>query len=97
MAMAATTVVFQAACCNTRNGSAQKVDPFLKGDKMFSSYYYPYYRSFGSPMPYPYPWPPYGVNYGSNIVGSAIANQNMNTIGAGAIGGTQIATPTVVW
>jgi hypothetical protein len=64
---------------------------------MFSSYYYPYYRSFGSPMPYPYPWPPYGVNYGSNIVGSAIANQNMNTIGAGAIGGTQIATPTVVW
>jgi len=48
-------------------------------------------------MPYPYPWAPYGVNYGSNIVGSAIANQNMNTIGAGAIGGTQIATPTVVW
>jgi len=51
----------------------------------------------------PSPWAtPYGYgNYGnyssSNIIGSAVANQNMNTIGIGAIGGTQIATPTVVW
>jgi len=80
-------------------GQLKRLTHFLKGNKMFSSYYYPYYRSFGYPSPYP--WPSYGVNYGSNyssnIVGSAIANQNMNTIGAGAIGGTQIATPTVVW
>jgi hypothetical protein len=54
-------------------------------------------------MPYPYPFwgMPYGnfnSNYSSsNIIGSAVANQNMNTIGIGAIGGTQIATPTVVW
>ena len=54
-------------------------------------------------MPYPYPiWgTPYGYGYGnyssSNIIGSAVANQNMNTIGIGAIGGTQIATPTVIW
>jgi hypothetical protein len=54
-------------------------------------------------MPYPYPFwnMPYGnfnSNYNtSNIIGSAVANQNMNTIGIGAIGGTQIATPTVVW
>lgn len=63
---------------------------------MFSSYYYPYYRSFN---PYqPWGFPGYGGNnYSSNIIGSAIANQNMNTIGAGAIGGNQIATPTVIW
>jgi hypothetical protein len=66
---------------------------------MFSGYYYPFYRSF---QPYP-AYPAWGIPYGygnyssSNIIGSAIANQNMNTIGAGAIGGTQIATPTVVW
>ena len=65
---------------------------------MFPGYLYPFYRS-----PYtfiPSPWAtPYGYgNYtSSNIIGSAVANQNMNTIGIGAIGGTQIATPTVVW
>lgn len=63
---------------------------------MFSSFYYPYYRSFGYPSPWGFPMGGYGVNYGSNIIGSAIANQNMNTIGAGAIGGIQIATPTVI-
>jgi hypothetical protein len=63
---------------------------------MFTSYYYPFYRSFNPYQPWGYPV--YGSNnYSSNIVGSAIANQNMNTIGAGAIGGTQIATPTVIW
>lgn len=76
-------------------GQLTRLAHFLKGKRMFSSYYYPFYRSFAYPAPYP--WTPYNVNYGSNIVGSAIANQNMNTIGAGAIGGTQIATPTVVW
>jgi hypothetical protein len=61
---------------------------------MFANYYYPYYRSFGYSSPWGYP---FGyVNYGSNIIGSAVANQSMNTIGAGAIGGTQIATPTVI-
>lgn len=69
---------------------------------MFNNYLYPNYRSSYF-MPYPYPiWGmPYGYGYGnyssSNIIGSAVANQNMNTIGIGAIGGTQIATPTVIW
>lgn len=67
---------------------------------MFPNYIYPYYRS---PYTYiPSPWiNPYGYGYGNysstNIIGSAVANQNMNTIGIGAIGGTQIATPTVIW
>jgi hypothetical protein len=39
----------------------------------------------------------YGGSYGTNIFGSAIANQNMNVIGAGAIGGSQVATPTAIW
>jgi len=68
---------------------------------MFPSYIYPFYRSPYTFMPSPWATP-YGYgNYGnyssSNIIGSAVANQNMNTIGIGAIGGTQIATPTVVW
>lgn len=67
---------------------------------MFTNYYYPYYRS-----PYYAMYPGYGPGYGfgipgnyysSNVIGSAIANQNMNTIGAGAIGGIQVATPTVI-
>jgi len=64
---------------------------------MYAGYLYPYYRS-----PYVYGYPsfiPYGYNnfYGSsNVIGSAIANQSMNTIGAGAIGGIQVATPTVI-
>ena len=66
---------------------------------MFNSYVYPFYRypSFGNP--YGYPWGFNGINSfnGINAVGSAISNQNMNTIGIGAIGGTQISTPTVVW
>jgi hypothetical protein len=39
----------------------------------------------------------YYNNNVSNIIGSAVANQSMTTIGAGAIGGIQVATPTVVW
>lgn len=58
---------------------------------MFAGYYYPFYRSF--------PLWSYGFNnnFGTSIFGSAIANQGMNVIGPGAIGGTQIATPTVIW
>ncbi len=50
-----------------------------------------------SPWGVPYGYGNYGNYSSSNIIGSAVANQNMNTIGIGAIGGTQIATPTVVW
>lgn len=75
---------------------------------MFSSYMYPFYRSpFGGSYGYPgvgpgfgysgYPGYGYGGYGGSNVIGSAIANQNMNVIGAGAIGGIQTATPTVIW
>lgn len=65
---------------------------------MFPTYIYPYYRSpfFG----YGYPgfgWSGYSSYTGINTIGSAIANQNMNVIGTGAIGGSQIATPTVIW
>jgi len=74
---------------------------------MYGGYFYPFYRSpfigpgygggYGIPGGYGggYGGYPYG-NY-SNIIGSAIANQNMNVIGAGAIGGIQTATPTVIW
>jgi hypothetical protein len=65
---------------------------------MFPSYLYPFYRSPYTFMPSPWAAPyGYGNYSSSNIIGSAVANQNMNTIGIGAIGGTQIATPTVVW
>ena len=66
---------------------------------MFSSYMFPFYRSpfFG----YGYVYPGIGLGYGNytgiNTIGSAIANQSMNVIGAGAIGGIQTATPTVIW
>lgn len=65
---------------------------------MFAGYYYPFYRSFVNPY-YGWNYPYYGFNnnYGNSIVGSAIANQNMNVIGPGAVGGTQTATPTVIW
>lgn len=69
------------------------------------SYRYPFYRS---PFIGGYGYPSYGYgypyNYGgdyysnvSNITGSAVANQSMNTIGAGAMGGIQVATPTNIW
>lgn len=67
---------------------------------MFNSYLYPAYRYPFFRSPYGYPvWQYGGVNSFNSInsIGSAIAVQNMNTIGVGAIGGTQIATPTVVW
>ncbi len=66
-------------------------------------YLYPFYRSpFIGGYGYPgYGYPGYGSGYYnnnvSNIIGSAVANQSMTTIGAGAIGGIQVATPTVVW
>lgn len=69
------------------------------------SYLYPFYRSpFIGGYGYPYPSWQYagygnigGYYGGNNIIGSAIANQNQNVIGAGAIGGIQTATPTVIW
>lgn len=68
---------------------------------MFTSYVYPWFRSpFAYQPGWGYPtWyvGGYGRNYGSNIINSAITTQNMNTIGAGAIGGTQIATTTTIW
>ena len=74
---------------------------------MFTNYMFPFYRSpyVGGYGVYPGIGPGFGYGgyggYGSfggtNIIGSAIANQSMNTIGTGAIGGTQIATPTVIW
>lgn len=65
-------------------------------------YLYPFYRSpFIGGYGYGYGYPYYGGGYYnnnvSNIIGSAVANQTMTTIGAGAIGGIQTATPTVVW
>ena len=66
-------------------------------------YLYPFYRSpyiggYGYPG---YGYPGYGGGYYnnnvSNVIGSAVANQSMNTIGAGAIGGIQVATPTAIW
>jgi hypothetical protein len=69
---------------------------------MYGGYFYPYYRS--PFIPPGYGGYPYGGGYGGypygnyvNSIGSAIANQNMNVIGAGAIGGNQTATPTVIW
>jgi hypothetical protein len=78
---------------------------------MYGGYFYPYYRSpfitpgygggYGLPGGYGggfgggfggYPYGSY-----SNTIGSAIANQNMNVVGPGAIGGIQTATPTVIW
>lgn len=70
---------------------------------MYRSYLYPFYRSWPS---YGYGYPGYGYpgygygGYGgnvSNIIGSAVANQTMTTIGTGTIGGIQTATPTVIW
>lgn len=76
---------------------------------MFSNYMFPFYRSpYIGGYGYGYPsfnYGGFGPGYGGygngfnsiNTIGSAISNQNMNIIGTGAIGGTQIATPTVVW
>jgi len=65
-------------------------------------YLYPFYRSpfiggYGYGYGYPYNYGGYYNNNVSNVIGSAVANQTMTTIGAGAIGGIQTATPTVVW
>jgi hypothetical protein len=66
-------------------------------------YLYPFYRSpyYGGYGGYGYSYPYYGGGYYnnnvSNVIGSAVADQTMTTIGAGAIGGIQTATPTVVW
>jgi len=65
-------------------------------------YAYPFYRSpymFGG---YPYGYGgfggyPYGYGgYSSNVIGSAISNQNLVNTGT-AVGVNQISTPTVIW
>jgi len=62
-------------------------------------YAYPFYRSpymFGG---YPYGYGGYGgypYGYSSNIIGSAISNQNLVNTGT-AVGVNQISTPTVIW
>ena len=67
---------------------------------MYTGYLYPFYRRASYPFPYPY-WGyggfnPYFGGFGSNIIGSAIANQSV--VNTGSIAGfTQTATPTVSW
>jgi hypothetical protein len=61
-----------------------------------SSYFYPYaYPNFGYGMPYGYGYG-YGNYSSSNIIGSAIANQNLVNTG-NMVGVNQTATPTVIW
>ena len=59
----------------------------------FGGFYYPGYLN-----PYAvYPaYPFYGNYYGSNIIGSAVANQNMVNTGT-AVGVSQVANPTNIW
>ena len=55
--------------------------------------YIPFYRSWGFPAyGFGYPWG-FG-SFGTNIVGSAIANQSLINTGS-IVGVSQIATPTV--
>lgn len=68
--------------------------------------YIPYYRAwgYGYPYGYGYGYPAWGFGgtgwrnwgYGSNIIGSAIANQSVINTGT-ASGIVQTATPTVIW
>ena len=58
---------------------------------MFGNLYYPHYRRWGAG------YPGYGYGFGSNIIGSAFANQNLNIIGSAGAIGTQVASPTVIW
>lgn len=69
------------------------------------TYFYPRNRFWSNwPAPvwgwrgYPAYWGYGGYGgYNSNIIGSAIANQNMNIIGSPGGIGNQVATPTVIW
>lgn len=63
-----------------------------------SSYFFPYaYSNFGYGMPYGYGgYGGYGNYSSSNIIGSAIANQNLVNTG-NMVGVNQTATPTVIW
>lgn len=63
---------------------------------MFTNYYYPYYRS-----PYNFIYPGYypggyGNYYGSNVIGSAVANQNLAQVGGLGNIGVQTANPIVI-
>jgi len=68
---------------------------------MFYGYLYPNYRSSYF-FPYAYPNYSYGIPYGygnyssSNVIGSAISNQNLVNTG-NMFGVNQTSTPTVVW
>ncbi len=66
---------------------------------MYSGYLYPGYRSWGFGYPsygFGYPTWGFGGGYGTNIIGSAIANQSLINTGT-ATGINQIATPSVIW
>ena len=65
-------------------------------ENIMIGYLYPFYRSY-VPAPYPiwgYSGYPIG-NFGTNIVGSAIANNSLVNTGT-AVGVIQTATPTVI-
>jgi hypothetical protein len=103
MAVMAGTVTHTYCNVVRLNGSTHKVDPFLiLGEKnMFAGYLYPYYRwgvpGYGYPIGYP-TWGNLGsVNYGSNVIGSAIANQGFVNTGTLVGNTTQTASPTVIW
>lgn len=69
---------------------------------MYSSFYYPSYRRWGYPgRSFPWGWgAPYGYGstyYNSNIIGSAIANQNMNIVGGAGVVANQYANPIAIW
>jgi hypothetical protein len=73
----------------------------LKETAMYTGFYTPYYRRWGYPY-YSHWYVPGGYgryygNYGNNIIGSAVANQNMNVIGSTGFIGTQTASPSVIW
>ena len=72
-------------------------------NKMFASYLYPTYRSWGYGFPgIGFPswgyggYGGHGRGIGINAVGSAIANQQLFNTGT-MTGVSQIATPTAIW
>lgn len=66
---------------------------------VYAHHYYPYYGRWGYPhltLRYPYGYG-YGNNYGYNIIGSAIANQNMNIVGGAGVVANQYTNPIAIW
>jgi len=70
---------------------------------MYTGYLYPNHRwgfpgyGYGYPAGYPTWGFPGSVNYGSNVIGSAIANQGFVNSGTLVGNTTQTANPTVIW